>query len=213
MIKFKTQEMRSETYASSGFVRDVADILQRPSTEIRLYSKSLIDGGMLPASAVTGAAAVAVEGSRILSAALGRQVRPASVVRVTSRILAMEHQGDLENMGMPAERSISEPSGETFETRLARTLRETWEATERPSGPLPAPTNITLTWDDGGTVLYGTVGIASKVTAVYSSASIGGLLALPGPWCSNAVGGAAFTFFALLGMAEQIRDAARADER
>jgi hypothetical protein len=213
MIKFKTPATRSKTYASSGFVRDVADILQRPSTEIRLYSKSLIDGGMLPASTVTGAAAVAIEGSRILSAALGRQVRPASVVRVTGRILAMEHQGDLENMGTPAERSVSEPSGETFETRLARMLSETWEATERPSGPLPAPPYVTVTWNDRGTVLYGTVGIASKVTAVYSSASIGGLVALPGPWRSDAVGGAAFTSFALLGMAEQIRDAARAAER
>ena len=213
MIAFKTPATRKTTYASSGFARDVADILQRPSTEMRLYSRSLIEGGMLPASTATGAAAVATEGARILAAALGRQVRPASVVRVAGRILSMEHQGDVENIGEPDERSAAAASGETFEARLARVLRDTWEATERPSGPLPVPPGVTVTWNDGGAVLYGTIGMGSKITSVYSSACIGELLALPGCWRSDAVGGAAFTTFALLGIAEHIRDAMRVDRR
>jgi hypothetical protein len=213
MIEFKTPVARKKTYASSGFARDVAEILQRPTTELRLYAKSLIDDGVLPVFAESGAAAVAIEGARILSAALGRQMRPASVVRLTGRILAMEHQGDIESMGTPDERSAAGATRETFEARLARTVRETWEATERLSGPLPVPPNVTVTWNDSGAVLYGTIGIGTKITSVYSSACIGHFLALPGRWRSDAVGGAAITSFALLGMAEQIRDAVRADRR
>ena len=210
-IGFKTAAARARTYASSGFARDVAEILQRPRAEVRLYAQSLIEGGLLPVATEPGAAAVAVEGARILAAAASRQIRPASVVRVTGRILAMEHEGDLAEMGTAAERSVAEASGETFETRLARALRETWEATERPSGALPVPPNVVVTWNDGGTVLYGTVGIASKTTSVYSTIRIGHILALPGQWRSDAVGGAGFTSFALLGIAEHVRDAARTD--
>ncbi|MCP1761152.1 MULTISPECIES: hypothetical protein [Bradyrhizobium] len=212
MIAFTQPAKRKATYASSGFARDVADILQRPAAEMRLYSASLIEAGLLPAATETGAAAVATEGARIVAAALGRQVRPASVVRVTGRILAMEHQGDLENMGAPNERSAAAATGETFEARLARTLRGTWEATERLSGPLSVPPNVMVTWNDGGRVLHGIISMGSK-TSVYSSASTGEFVALQGRWRNDAVGGAAFTALALLGMAEQIREAVRADRR
>lgn len=210
-IGFKTARARARTYASSGFARDIAEILQRPRSKVHLYAQSLIDSGLLPVAAAPEAVAVAVEGARILAAAASRQIRPASVVRVTKRILAMEHEGDLAEMGTAAERSVEEASGETFEVQLAHALREIWEATERPSSPLPVPPNVTVTWNDGGTVLYGTIGIASKVTSVYSSFRIGQIFAFPGKWRSDAVGGACFSSFAVLGIAEHIRDAVRTD--
>ena len=75
------------------------------------------------------------------------------------------------------------------------------------------PPNVTVMWNDGGAVLYGRIqDIRSKTTALYSNAAIPA--GLDGTWDhvrTDAVGGTVFSALSLLGFAECVRDAVRAE--
>ena len=67
----------------------------------------------------------------------------------------------------------TDPGFVSFEGDLAEALRNAWEASEGMGGALPFPPNITVTWNDGGSVLYGRIqDIRSGATALYSNAAI-----------------------------------------
>ena len=98
-----------------------------------------------------------------------RQIKAASVVRVTDRILAMPHRCDVVEGERGAAGTIL---GGTFQDDLAKVLRDTWEATEG-LGAFPVPPNVTVTWNDRGSVLYGYIrNTRGRTTALYSNAAI-----------------------------------------
>jgi hypothetical protein len=139
-----------------------------------------------------------------------RQIKPDSVVRVADRILTMTHQCDVveRNRAAHAVRRLG-----TFESDLAQSLRGVWEASEGIVAGLPFPPHVVVTWNDGGGVLYGHIKDTREgTTALYSNATIP---ASPdGAWTflsTDAVGGSEFTPMPLLGFAECVRDAVRAD--
>lgn len=210
MIAFLETSSRAKAYRSDAFQREVGEILQRPRRDIRLYVDSLIKAHRLPVDPPgEAAAAVGTEAARILSAVASRQIKAASVVRVTDRILAMPHRCDVVEGERGAAGTIL---GGTFQDDLAKVLRDTWEATEG-LGALPVPPNVTVTWNDRGSVLYGHIrNTRGRTTALYSNAAIPA--APDGAWNYvriDAVGGSGFSALSLLGFAECVRDAVRAD--
>jgi hypothetical protein len=209
MIVFREASSRAAAYQSDAFQREVAEILQRPRSDIRLYVDALVKADRLPVDPPgEAAAAVGAEAARIISAVACRQIKADSVVRVTGRILTMTHQCDVVEGG----RGAAANRRGAFEDDLAQVLRDVWEGTEG-MGALPVPPNVTVTWNDGGTVLYGHIrDTRGGTTALYSNAAIPA--APDGAWNfvkTDAVGGSGFTALSLLGFAECVRDAVRAD--
>jgi hypothetical protein len=208
MIDFREPSSRAAAYLSDAFQREVGEILQRPRSDIRLYVDALVKADRLLVDS-PGGAAVGAAAARILSAVACRQIKADSVVRVTGRILTMTHQCDVAEGGRGG--AATNRRG-TFEDDLAQALRDVWEATEG-MGALPVPPNVTVKWNDGGTVLYGHIrDTRGGTTALYSNAAIPA--APDGAWNfvkTDAVGGSGFTALSLLGFAECVRDAVRAD--
>lgn len=214
MIAFREVSSRVAAYRSDAFQREVGEILQRPRREIRLYVDSLVKADRLPVDPPgEAAAAVGTEAARILSAVASRQIKAASVVRVTARILEMPHRCDAVDRKRDAPSAPAPKRRGSFEGDLAEALRDTWEASERMGGALPFPPNVTVTWNDGGNILYGRIqDIRSGATALYSNAAIPA--GLDGTWDfvrTDSVGGTGFSALSLLGFAECVRDAVRAD--
>lgn len=211
MIDFLETSSRAKAYRSDQFQREIGQILQRDRRDIRLYVDSLLKADRVPvvAPGPQQDAAVATEAARILSAVASRQIKAASVVRVTDRILEMPHRCDVVEGERGAAAAIL---GGTFQDDLAKVLRDTWEATEG-MGTLPVPPNVTVTWNDGGSVLYGHIrDNRGRTTALYSNAVIPA--APDGAWNyvrTDAAGGSGFSAISLLGFAECIRDTVRAD--
>jgi hypothetical protein len=212
MIAFREVSSRVAAYRSDAFQREVGEILERPRRDIRLYVDSLVKADRLPVDPPgEAAAAVATEAARILSAVFSRQIKAASVVRVTDRILTMTHQCDVveRNSAAHAVRRLG-----TFEDDLAQALRGVWETSEGIVAGLPFPPHVVVTWNDGGSVLYGHIKDTREgTTALYSNATIPA--APDGAWTfvhTDAVGGSEFAPMPLLGFAECVRDAVRADE-
>ena len=215
MIQFLETSSRAEAYRSDEFQREVGQILQRGRRDIRLFVDALLKADRVPvvAPGPQQDAAVATEAARILSAVASRQIKAASVVRVTTRILKMPHRCDVVARQREAPAAPAPKRRGSFEDDLAEALRTTWEASEGMGAGLPYPPNVTVTWNDGGTVLYGRIqDIRSKTTALYSNAAIPA--GLDGTWDyvrTDAVGGTVFSALSLLGFAECVRDAVRAD--
>lgn len=212
MIDFLETSWRAKAYRSDLFQREIGQILQRDRRDIRLYVDSLLKADRVPviAPGPQHDAAVATEAARILSAVASRQIKATSVVRVTARILEMPHRCDVVDRKRDAPASKRRGS---FEGDLAEALRNTWEASEGMGGTLPFPPNVTVTWNDSGSILYGRIqDIRSGTTALYSNAAIPA--GLDGTWDfvrTDSVGGSGFTAVSLLGFAECVRDAVRAD--
>lgn len=215
MIQFLETSARAKAYRSDEFQREVGQILQRGRRDIRLFVDALLKADRVPvvAPGPQQDAAVATEAARILSAVASRQIKAASVVRVTTRILKMPHRCDVVDRQREAPAAPAPKRRGSFEDDLAEALRTTWEASEGMGAGLPYPPNVTVTWNDGGTVLYGRIqDIRSKTTALYSNAAIPA--GLDGTWDyvrTDAVGGTVFSALSLLGFAECVRDAVRAD--
>jgi hypothetical protein len=210
VIVFRTAASRAAAYRSDAFQRDVGQILQRDRRDIRLYVDALVKADRVPVepSGEAAAAAVGTEAARILSAVACRQIKAASVVRVTDRILGMTHQCNVAEGERGAAAAIRRG---TFQDDLAQALRDVWEASEGMTAGLPFPPHLAVTWNDGGGVLYGHIrDTRGGTTALYSTAVIPA-----GAWnfvCTDAVGGSGFTPLSLLGFAECVRDAVRAEE-
>jgi hypothetical protein len=216
VIVFREAALRAAAYRSNTFQREVGDILQRDRRDIRLYVDALLKSDRVPVvrTGTLQGAAIPTEAARILSATASRQAKATSVVRVTDRILEMAYRCDVvDRRGAVGTAPLPKARG-SFESDLAEALRKTWEASERMSGPLPFPPNVTVTWNDGGAVLYGRIqDIKSGASALYSTADIPA--GPDGAWDfvrTDAVGGCGFTALSLLGFAECVRDAVRADE-
>lgn len=209
MIEFIDTSSRAKAYRSDAFQREVGEILQRPRRDIRLYIDSLLKADRLPVDPSGEAAtAVGTEAARILSAVASRQIKAASVVRVTNRILEMLHRCDV----VEGDRCPDAAGRQgTFQDDLAKVLRDTWEATEG-MGPLPVPPNVTVTWNDRGSVLYGHIrDTKGKTTALYSNAAIPAAPHGARNYVrTDAVGGSGFSAISLLGFAECVRDTVRA---
>ena len=215
MIEFLETSSRAKAYRSNEFQREVGQILQRDRRDIRFYVDALLKADRLPvvAPGPQQDATVATEAARILLAVASRQTNAASVVRVTARILEMPHRCDVVDRRRDAPSAPAPKRRGSFEGDLAEALRNTWEASEGMGGALPFPPNVTVTWSDGGSVLYGRIqDIRSKTTALYSNAAIPA--GLDGTWDfvrTDAVGGTLFSALSLLGYAECVRDAVRAE--
>jgi hypothetical protein len=215
MIDFLETSSRAKAYRSDQFQREIGQILQRDRRNIRLCVDSLMKADCVPlvAPGPQQDAAVATEAARILSAVASRQIKAASVVRVTARILEMPHRCDVVDRKRDASAAPAPKRRGSFESDLAEALRNTWEASEGMGGALPFPPNVTVTWNDGGSVLYGRIqDIRSGATALYSNAAIPA--GLDGTWDfvrTDSVGGTGFSAISLLGFAECVRDAVRAD--
>lgn len=215
MINFLETSSRVTAYRSNEFQREVGEILQRDRRGIRLFVDALLKADRVPvvAPGPQHDAAVATEAARILSAVASRQIKAASVVRVTGRILEMPHRCDVVDRRRDAPAAPVPKRRGSFERDLAEALRNTWEASEGMGGALPFPPNVTVTWNEGGSVLYGRIqDIRSGATALYSNAAIPA--GLDGTWDfvrTDAVGGTGFSALSLLGYAECVRDAVRAE--
>lgn len=210
MIVFRTATSRAEVYRSDEFQREVAKILQRDRRDVRLYVCTMLKAGRIAVDEPDASpeATVGREAARILAAIASRQIKDASIVRVTDRILAMIHRCDVSEGGRGTDTAVG---GGSFQDDLAEALRNAWECSEGIVAGLPFPPHIAVTWNDGGSVLYGHIKDTKEgATALYSTAAIPA-----GDWDfvrTDAVGGSGFTPMPLLGFAECVRDAARADE-
>jgi hypothetical protein len=214
MIVFRSASSRAAAYRSNAFQREVGEILQRERSDVRVYVDALVKADRLPVDPPgEAAAAVGTEAARILPAVASRQIKADSVVRVTGRILEMPHRCDVVGRKRGAPTAPAPKRRGSFEGDLAEALRNTWEASEGIAGALPFPPNVTVTWNDGGSVLYGRIQeIRSGATALYSNAAIPA--GLDGTWDfvrTDSVGGTGFSALSLLGFAECVRDAVRAD--
>jgi hypothetical protein len=213
MIDFRDAASRAAVYRSNEFQREVGQILQRDRRDIRLYVDALLKADrLLVDSPGTAEAAVGTEAARILSAVACRQIKAASVVRVTGRVLEMTHRCDIVDRYRADHEAAAIGHRGLFQDDLAEALRNVWEATEG-MGALPVPPNVTITWNDGGTALYGHIrDTMGGTTALYSNAAIPA--GPDGAWNFvriDAVGGSGFTALSLLGFAECVRDAVRTD--
>lgn len=209
--------VRGEEYGSARFARKVGEILERNSKDVSLHLAALLRAGRIPIETIAALAewAASQEAARILAAIGSRQVNPASVVGVSDRILAMSHQCYITN-GRP--RRDASPAGApaTFEGGLSAVVSAVWTASKRVTD-LSIPPNVTITWNEGGSVLYGTIDDTKRgVTALYSTQRIPSPLgASTEAWDfvrTDSVGGSGFSSLALIGFAELVRDAVQAPD-
>jgi hypothetical protein len=204
--------VRGEEYGSARFARKVGEILQRDSKDVSLHLAALLRAGRIPVETTAAQAewAASKEAARILAAIGSRQVNPASVVGVSDRILAMPHQCYITN---GRARRDASPAGApaTFEGGLSAIVSAVWTESKRVTG-LSIPPNVTITWSEGGSVLYGTIDDTKRgVTALYSTERIPSPLgASTEAWDfvrTDSVGGSGFSSLGLLGFAELVLDA------
>ncbi|SDO47894.1 hypothetical protein [Afipia sp. GAS231] len=207
--------VRGEEYGSARFARKVGEILQRNSKDVSLHLAALLRAGRIPIETTAAQAewAASQEAARILAAIGSRQVNPASVVRVSDRILAMAHQCYMTNGRARRDvSSVGPPT--TFEAGLSTVVSAVWASNKRVTG-LSIPPNVTMTWNEGGSVLYGTIDDPKcGVTALYSTERIPAPLgASTEAWDfvrTDSVGGSGFSSLELLGFAELVLDAVEA---
>ena len=199
---------RAGAYRSVRFVRALADVTERDHLSVRFSIEVLLDAGILPihVPVIAAEAAAAMEGARILAAIASRQVTPGSVLRSTGRILSMKHLGVVAD---PKKAGTSGAgNGLTFEMGLTDVLQETWNAAV---GALVIPSNIMVTWSEGGRALFGRLqNTRAGLTSVYASETVrtesDPAATLQQAKCSS-VGGSGFTALSVLGFAETLRDA------
>jgi hypothetical protein len=148
---------RSDFYRSTRFKRGVADILRREPRDVALCIDSLLEAGHVASAGVDMPAAIAVssDAATILAAVASQQRRPASVVRVAARIIAMSLQFEIGRPSGPAAAGEPPPPAETFGGELANLFRHLWSNGENGSAGRTLPF-LTVCWNEGGTALFGT---------------------------------------------------------
>ncbi|MEA2729341.1 MAG: hypothetical protein QOF70_3816 [Acetobacteraceae bacterium] len=199
--------VRGEEYGSARFARKVGEMLQRNPKDVSLHVAALLRAGRIPIETNADQAewAASQEAARILAAIGSRQVNPASVVRVSDRILMMTHQCYITN-GRARRDASPAPAPSTFEGALSTVVSAVWTASKRVTGS-SIPPDVTMTWNEGGSVLYGTIDDPKRgVTALYSTERIPAPLgASTEAWDfvrTDSIGGSGFSSLELFGFAE-----------
>lgn len=143
---FKTPEFRDEA----------AERLNLDKAMVFNAIAALLAAGSIPCARADNAEALAVDGARLLIA-IGSQVRPDAIARVTARFAEMTLQIDADRpngatAGMPPQELAS------FETDLAAMFRNSWTAAR---SVMPSPIDargVSLLWHDPrGSILFGTI--------------------------------------------------------
>ncbi|WP_296739065.1 hypothetical protein [Mesorhizobium sp.] len=169
----KAIERQAALYRSSVFRSSVSNALGRARAEIENFMKPMLEAGCIPQakSGMPPASAVWADAAMILVAHAGRQQRPASVVRVTTRLCSLPHQLDV-GRG----RGQASPL-DSLGMELAELLRRLG-ASE--SGVLATTrTPVQIMWSEGGTALFATIDYAGGRKRIFSDmrlpAPLGGL--------------------------------------
>jgi len=158
----KGTERQAALYGSSGFRSRVSHALGRAPAEIENFMKPMLEAGYIPQarSGMPAASAVWADAAMILIAHAGRQQRPASVVRVATRLCALPHQLDV-GRG----RGQASPL-DTFGMELAGVLRRLGASK---SGVLAASrTPVQIMWSEGGCALFATIDYAGGRKRIFS---------------------------------------------
>jgi hypothetical protein len=141
-------QRQSDFYRSTRFKRGMADNLRREPGDVAVCIDSLLEAGRIAvAGDMPAAIAVSSDAATILAAVASQQRRPASVVRVTARILAT-------NLQFEVGRASRRPA-ETFGGELANLFRHLWSTADNASARRTLPF-VTVSWSEGGTALFGT---------------------------------------------------------
>lgn len=144
---------RTATYRSPAFHRAVADALARSAADVAVVSNALVDAGRMSATAAA-THAVARDAAYLIAGMADRQRYPASVIRVTARIMAMELQSEVGQR--PGGRKHGRQAGPaaTFGDELANVFTHSRSAAD--DGRDRAFPLMTVTWTENGSVLFGT---------------------------------------------------------
>jgi hypothetical protein len=142
---------RAAIYRSAAFRSQVSGAFGRDPKEIANLIDTLLEEGCipLPVSNVNDEPIRCSDAAIILIAHAGRQQRPASVVRVTTRICEMRHQFDVgrRGSGYPAPR-------ESFGAEMSDLLRR---AGDSESGLAASAAPVQILWSEGGKALFATI--------------------------------------------------------
>lgn len=143
-------QQRSDFYRSAHFKAAVAVILRREPADVAVCVDALLEAGRIAVTAIDLPAAMAVssDAASILSAVASRQRAPASVVRVTARICAMDMQFEM-GRGASDRAATEPPPAETFCGELANLFRHLWSEAAK------AVPFVSVSWSEGGTALFG----------------------------------------------------------
>ncbi|MCW2082434.1 UNVERIFIED_ORG: hypothetical protein M2193_004609 [Bradyrhizobium japonicum] len=188
---------QSDTYRSGDFRRRVFANVGRDSSDVAICVDALLDDRRIPiaGAGIPAVPAVWSDAACVLAAVAGRQRRPESVLRVTTRICTMPLRFDIGRRGRAA--------GNTFGSALADLLRRL-HAGAAPGLPDSVPL-VTVTWSDGGAALFGTIDFSGMGGGkrLYSDAR----LPLPpdGDWDFvqlPTVGGSLFSSPSIVGLSE-----------
>ncbi len=145
---------QSDTYRSGDFRRRVFANVGRDPSDVAICVDALLDDRRIPmaGAGIPAVPAVWSDAACVLAAVAGRQRRPESVMRVTTRICTMPVRFDIGRRGGAAGKPA--PLA-TFGSALADLLRRL-HAGAAPGLPDSLPL-VTVTWSEGGAALFGTI--------------------------------------------------------
>lgn len=154
---------RAATYRATAFRSRVSNAFGRNPKEIGNLIDTLLEAGRIPLPGSDEPARWS-DAAIILVAHAGRQQRPASVVRVTTRICEMRHQFDVgrRGSGRPAPH-------ESFGAEMSDLLRRI-SASE--SGLAASAAPVQILWSEGGRALFATIDYDDGRKRLFSDARL-----------------------------------------
>jgi hypothetical protein len=153
----ETNAARRKLFETKKFRNEVAERLGLAKAMVSNAIAALLQAGSIPCTNPDIAGALAVDGARILMA-IGSQVRPDAIARVTKRFAAMTSQIDVDEPKAVAAAGIPPRESVSFEAELAAMFQNSWKAAR---SALPSSINamgVSLLWHDPrGSILFGTI--------------------------------------------------------
>jgi hypothetical protein len=150
-------DARRKLFEAREFGEEAAERLSLKSAMVTNAIGALLAAGSIPSICSDSAEALGIDGANLLIA-IGSQVRPNAIARVTKRFAAMTLQIDAERPkgAAGAGNQPSEPL--TFEDDLTAMFQNSWKGAR--SGPLSSMNamGVSLLWHDPrGSILFGTI--------------------------------------------------------
>jgi hypothetical protein len=154
----KAREPRRKLFESAAFRDEAAERLSLKGAMVTNAVGALLAAGSIPSVRSDNAEALGVDGANLLIA-IGSQVRPDAIARVTKRFAAMTLQIDAEKpKGAAGAGNQPQEGPVTFEDDLTAMFQNSWKAAHSGSLSSINAMGVSLLWHDPrGSILFGTI--------------------------------------------------------
>jgi hypothetical protein len=150
-------EARRKLFQAREFRDEAVERLNLKGAMVTNAIAALLEAGSIPCARSDNAEALGLDGASLLIA-IGSQVRPDAIARVTKRFAAMTLQIDTERPKGAAGAGTPPREPVTFEAELMGMFQNSWQAARSASSSSINAMGVSLLWHDPrGSVLFGTI--------------------------------------------------------